>query len=111
MFLANVFLTRHEPLFALMRAIMLGIQGTWFFQIAFVLYGPKPWEDNHANVEFLAIAFAWHLFIFTGVATVLFVAFHRFSGKRNPRESSDQLQEAISDDDYDEDEAISLEAL
>lgn len=108
-FLVDVFLMRHQSLFALMRAILLGIQGTWFLQIAFVLYGPKPWKDTQTNVEFLAVAFAWHLFIFLSVALVLFVVFHRFCGKkRGSRDSRDQLQDSLSDEEV---EAISLETL
>lgn len=106
-FLADVFLTQHQSLFALMRAILLGIQGSWFFQIAFVLYGPKPWKNAQRNVEFLAIAFAWHLFIFISVALALCVAFHRFCRKNYLRDRHDQLQEALSD----EDENNPLESL
>lgn len=109
MFLVDVFLTQHQQLFGLMRAILLGVQGTWFLQIAFVLYGPGRWQDTPSNVEFLSIAFAWHLFIFIFVTVVLLVAFHRFYRKKNPRETGDPLQEALSDDD--EEEAVPLETL
>ena len=108
-FLVDVFSTRHQSLLALMRAILLGIQGTWFLQIAFVLYGPNPWENNKVNVEFLVIAFSWHLFVFISVAIVLFVLFHRLCGKNELRMRHNQLQEALSDDE--EGEAISLEPL
>lgn len=108
-FLVDVFSTRHQSLLALMRAILLGIQGTWFLQIAFVLYGPNPWENNKVNVEFLVIAFSWHLFVFISVAIVLFVLFHRLYGKNELRMRHNQLQEALSDDE--EGEAISLEPL
>lgn len=105
-FLADVFLTREQQsLLALMRAILLGVQGTWFLQIAFVLYGPNPWKNTPSNVEFLAIAFAWHLFIFGAVTLVLVAMFNRFCGKKYTRDN--QLEETISDE---EAERIPLES-
>ena len=95
-FLADVFLTRQQLLFALMRAILLGLQGTWFLQIAFVLYGPNPWKNTPSNVEFLAVAFAWHLFVFLAVALVLVAMFNRFYGKKYTTDN--QLEETISDE-------------
>lgn len=106
-FLADVFSTRHQSLLALMRAILLGIQGTWFLQIAFVLYGPNPWENNKVNVEFLVIVFSWHLFVFISVAIVLFISFHRLCGKNELRIRQNRLRQTLSDDE--EAEAISLE--
>lgn len=106
-FLADVFLTQQQSaLFALMRAILLGVQGTWFLQIAFVLYGPNPWENIPVNVEFLAVAFAWHLFIFLVVALVLVAMFNRFCGGKY-RTRDNQLEEAISDEEV---ESIPLES-
>lgn len=105
LFLVDVFLTRLQTLFALMRAILLGVQGTWFLQIAFVLYGPNPWKNTPSNVEFLAVAFAWHLFIFASVALILVAMFNRFCGKKYTRD--DQLEETISDE---EAERIPLES-
>lgn len=105
-FLADVFLTRElQSLLALMRAILLGVQGTWFLQIAFVLYGPNPWKNTPSNVEFLAIAFAWHLFIFVAVTLVLVAMFNRFCAKKYTR--NNQLEETISDE---EAERIPLES-
>lgn len=104
-FLLDVFLTRLQSLFALMRAILLGVQGTWFLQIAFVLYGPNPWKNTPSNVEFLAVAFAWHLFIFLAVALILVAMFNRFCGKKYTRDN--QIEETISDE---EAERIPLES-
>lgn len=95
-FLADVFSTRQQSLFTLMRAILLGLQGTWFLQIAFVLYGPSPWKNTPSNVEFLAVAFAWHLFIFLAVLLVLVTMFNRFCGKKFPADNL--LEETISDE-------------
>jgi len=95
-FLADVFSTRQQSLFTLMRAILLGLQGTWFLQIAFVLYGPNPWKNTPSNVEFLAVAFAWHLFVFLAVSLVLVAMFNRFCGKKFTTDN--QLEETISDE-------------
>ena len=104
-FLLDVFLTRQQSLFALMRAILLGVQGTWFLQIAFVLYGPNPWQNTPTNVEFLAIAFAWHLFVFVVVALVFVAMFNQFC--RKTYTTDNQLEETISDE---EAERILLES-
>ena len=105
LFLADVCLARRQSLLALMRAIVVGVQGTWFLQIAFVLYGSNPWKDTPSNVEFLAVAFAWHLFVFIAVALVIVAMFNRFCGKKYAR--GNQLEETISDE---EAERIPLES-
>jgi len=87
-----------------MRAILLGLQGTWFLQIAFVLYGPNPWKNTQSNVEFLAVAFAWHLFVFLAIALVLVSLFNRFKKYT----TDNQLEETISDE---EAERILLETF
>ncbi|XP_022797096.1 transmembrane protein 45A-like [Stylophora pistillata] len=96
LFLADVFFTQHQSLFSLMRAVLVAVQGSWFYQIAFVLYGPNPWRNTSTNVEVLSIAFAWHLFIFI-VLSVMFVAVsNRFCGKKYTQDN--QLDEEISDE-------------
>ena len=51
------------PYLSFAKVYLVGLQGTWLFQIAFVLHGPKPWKSIHSNVEFIAIAFALHALI------------------------------------------------
>lgn len=104
LFLADVFFTQNRALFSLMRAILLGVQGSWFYQIAFVLYGPNPWKNTPTNVEVLSIAFAWHLFIFLCLSLVIVAMFNRFCAKKYTRDN--QLDEVISDE---EAESIPLE--
>ncbi|XP_021065533.1 transmembrane protein 45A [Mus pahari] len=58
------FLIKNNPLLELLRCSLLMLQGTWFWQIAFVLYPPKgsaTWNlsDIH-NKMFLSMCFCWH---------------------------------------------------
>ena len=46
-----------------LKAYLLSLQGSWFFQIGFVLFGPNPWKNVPSNVEFVGIAFALHAII------------------------------------------------
>ena len=54
------------PYMGFLKPYLLSLQGTWFFQIAFVLFGQNPWKSNHSNVEVSTILFSFH-------ALVLFV--------------------------------------
>ncbi|KAK3753242.1 hypothetical protein QZH41_004462 [Actinostola sp. cb2023] len=65
------------PVPALSRAFLTSLQGTWFFQIAFVLHGARPWKNSSANVEFVAIAFVWHIFVVAALYLVIFVMAYR----------------------------------
>jgi hypothetical protein len=56
----------HNVLFALMRCAMVLLQGTWFFQVAFILHPPSPsfhhWdEQDHQNLMLATVLFIWHL--------------------------------------------------
>lgn len=108
--LVESFLRQHQLLFSLIRAILTGVQGSWFFQIAFVLYGPNAWKDSPRNVEFLSIAFGWHLFIYVCVALVLFVACHLCCGKIHPHydDRQEQLRDVLLSDE--EEESFPLES-
>ena len=43
------------------RTILVVLLGTWFFQVANVLYGAHPWQDIPSNRAFVAITFSWHI--------------------------------------------------
>ncbi|XP_033633399.1 transmembrane protein 45B-like [Asterias rubens] len=49
----------------IMRYTSTLLQGTWFFQVGTILYWPpsgEPWdEEDHINMMFITVAFAWHL--------------------------------------------------
>ena len=40
---------RHRVLPALGRAFFVLLQGTWLFQISFILYTPEGWPGHHWN--------------------------------------------------------------
>ncbi|XP_053421706.1 transmembrane protein 45A isoform X2 [Nycticebus coucang] len=68
------FLLRGNILVELLRESLILLQGTWFWQIAFVLYplsgGPAWDQTDHDNILFLTICFCWHYalsFIIIGV--------------------------------------------
>ncbi|KAM4619955.1 transmembrane protein 45B [Polymixia lowei] len=59
----EVFLRDHFIL-ELMRSCFFILQGSWFFQIGFVLYplsGPKWDLTLHDNIMFVTMCFCWHL--------------------------------------------------
>ena len=48
----------------LLRCFLVILQGSWFYQIAFALYGPRRWSrKSHAAAMFVPIAFAWHCLV------------------------------------------------
>ncbi|XP_020778601.1 transmembrane protein 45B [Boleophthalmus pectinirostris] len=55
---------RHNIILELLGAGFFILQGTWFYQIGFVLYplsGPQ-WElEQHDNIMFVTMCFCWHL--------------------------------------------------
>ncbi|ELU07918.1 hypothetical protein CAPTEDRAFT_37161, partial [Capitella teleta] len=56
----------HCLLLGLLRCACVLLQGTWFFQVGFVLYPPTPhlhhWdEDDHENMMLATVIFIWHL--------------------------------------------------
>jgi len=67
------------------RTILVVLLGTWFFQVAHVLYGTHPWQDIPSNRAFVAIAFSWHIlgllltFLSSLVVVSVFVTLRRWS--------------------------------
>nr|CAB3267103.1 transmembrane protein 45B-like [Phallusia mammillata] len=64
------------------------LQGTWFWQVAFILYPPngKPWDPaSHTIIEFATLFFAWHLasiIVFVSVLCLLTYHFVRIKVNR-----------------------------
>ncbi|XP_070364660.1 transmembrane protein 45A isoform X2 [Equus asinus] len=66
--------TRTNVIVELLRTSLVLLQGSWLWQIGFVLYPPSggpAWDPNdHDNIMFLTICFCWHYaltFIVIGV--------------------------------------------
>ncbi|XP_046342894.1 transmembrane protein 45B-like [Haliotis rufescens] len=56
---------RHNILAPLARTYFLLLQGTWFWQIAFILFNPiegaSPWkQDDHQHMMIATLYFTWH---------------------------------------------------
>lgn len=71
------------PLLSLVKIYLFSLQGTWFFQIAFVLYGSNPWKNTHGNVEFVAIAFALHALVLFLVQLIAHIICRDLWNKKN----------------------------
>ncbi|XP_017334605.1 transmembrane protein 45A isoform X2 [Ictalurus punctatus] len=55
---------RGNVLLELLRAALSLLQGSWFWQIAFVLYPPSEvkWDQSdHNNAMFITMCYSWHL--------------------------------------------------
>ncbi|CAN7940313.1 unnamed protein product, partial [Ixodes hexagonus] len=69
---------RKSALAALGRAYFGVVQGTWFFQVGFILYNPLPgaqkWVENHHNMMLATAIYTWHLMgalVYVGVLGVV----------------------------------------
>ncbi|XP_070552733.1 transmembrane protein 45B-like [Ptychodera flava] len=69
---------RDDALLPFITTCFMMVQGTWFWQAAFILYPPNgvKWdEDSHANIMFATMAYCWHIaasiFIIAGVYGVV----------------------------------------
>lgn len=52
----------------LLRCFLVVIQGTWFYQITFMLYGPRRWSKKSSAAAMLVpIAFAWHCLVMIAI--------------------------------------------
>lgn len=56
---------RNSPLVTLSRSFLVLLQGTWFWQVGFILYNPNPksipWKQNdHREMMLATMMFAWH---------------------------------------------------
>jgi hypothetical protein len=56
---------RNNVLCPLLRAFFIIFQGTWFWQVGYILYNPigSPWDESvHDNTMLATIVAGWHLF-------------------------------------------------
>ncbi|XP_061595805.1 transmembrane protein 45B [Cololabis saira] len=61
--MAEVFI-RNNVVLELLKAFLFILQGSWFYQIGFVLYplsGPQWDLEQHGNIMFVTMCFCWHL--------------------------------------------------
>ncbi|MEE6520775.1 hypothetical protein FKM82_018724 [Ascaphus truei] len=71
--LIEVFLRNHIVL-ELFRSSLTILQGTWFWQIGFVLYppggGPEWDQSDHDNIMFITMCFCWHYAVALIIMTI-----------------------------------------
>ncbi|XP_070699654.1 transmembrane protein 45B [Pempheris klunzingeri] len=79
---------RDNIILELFGACMFILQGSWFYQIGFVLYplsGPKWDLKLHDNVMFVTMCFCWHLavalLLVYCISSVVWFIVNRFSGR------------------------------
>ena len=54
-------------------SLALILQGTWFIQTGYVLYGPTEWDRKYSgNMEFVIPIFLWHIAIILVIALVIY---------------------------------------
>lgn len=77
---------RHNIILELVGAGLFILQGTWFYQIGFVLFplsGPQWALEEHGNVMFVTMCFCWHLavamLLVTSTCSVVWFTLRRFS--------------------------------
>lgn len=57
---------KNSPLPVFVRILLFFVQGTWFWQVGFILYNPLPgavkWNENdHEAVMIATMMFGWHI--------------------------------------------------
>lgn len=85
--LLEVFI-RDNIILELLRAGLFILQGSWFYQIGFVLYSPSGavWDlEQHNNVMFVTMCFCWHLavamLLVTCTSSMVWFTVKRFSAR------------------------------
>ncbi|XP_028301176.1 transmembrane protein 45A [Gouania willdenowi] len=66
---------RGNILLELLRCTLTILQGSWFWEIGFVLYPPRgpEWDlKDHSNVMFITMCYSWHLAFAMLIVSVLY---------------------------------------
>ncbi|XP_037323733.1 transmembrane protein 45B [Pungitius pungitius] len=79
---------RDNVVLELLRAGLFFLQGSWFYQIGFVLYPPSgpQWDLTlHDNMMFVTMCFCWHIavamLLVAGISSAVLFTVKRFSGR------------------------------
>ena len=89
-----------------LKAYLLSLQGSWFFQAGFVLFGPNPWKNSPSNVEFLGIVFAFHALTWFVIHLICHITCYRCCIEKY------QLNESLSEErSGEEGDCMTLEEL
>ncbi|XP_077161856.1 transmembrane protein 45B-like [Paroedura picta] len=83
--LVEVFLQENIILELFCASLSL-LQGTWFYQVGFVLFPPwggPGWDENdHSNVMFITMCFCWHYVLAICIVAGNYVLVYHFTQKR-----------------------------
>ena len=99
---------RHSILAALSRPYFILVQGTWFWQVGYILYPPFPWsfhwdEEDHGQMMIATTIFIWHLavdfLILLGVGGIVACLQKRYSPYGRPGNSVAMKRLINTDDD------------
>ncbi|KAG5844548.1 hypothetical protein ANANG_G00163660 [Anguilla anguilla] len=92
-----------HPVLELARSSLAILQGSWFYQIGFVLYplsGPEWDQTLHDNKMFITMCYCWHYavaLLITGINySLVYICVQRFIGKARDMEFG--LQKTCSSD-------------
>lgn len=93
---------RDNIILELLGACLFILQGSWFYQIGFVLYplrGPQWDLELHANIMFVTMCFCWHLavalLLVTSTSCVVWFTVNRFG--RKGRDIEIGMRKTLSD--------------
>ena len=87
----------HSLLAGLARSYFILLQGTWFWQVGYILYASsEPWiQDNHDDIMLAKLTFTWHM----GAIFVLQLVIGGFIGRyyscKYELKPSDQVYESL----------------
>ncbi|XP_072885706.1 transmembrane protein 45B [Hemitrygon akajei] len=91
----EVFL-RDNIVLELFRTSLAILQGTWFWQIGFVLYPPgggPEWNVNdHENVMFVTLCFCWHFAAAICIVAISYTLIYGFTQIRSKRDSALEME-------------------
>ena len=93
-------------MYPILRAFFVGLQGTWFLQIAFTAFAPWRHEAHDFGYDVIALMFTWHLSALWICFLIVFYGFERyfkrshefsngFSVEANYERLSEQLSEPV----------------
>ncbi|XP_051896102.1 transmembrane protein 45B [Pristis pectinata] len=92
----EVFL-RDNIVLELFRTSLAILQGTWFWQIGFVLYppngGPEWNENDHGNLMFITLCFCWHFAVAICIVAVSYTLVCWFVQIRSKRASALEMEQ------------------
>ncbi|XP_060702694.1 transmembrane protein 45B [Hemiscyllium ocellatum] len=95
----EVFL-RDNIILELFRTSLAILQGTWFWQIGFVLYppsgGPKWNETDHGNIMFITLCFCWHFAVALTIMAISYTLMYWFVKIKSRKSGAMELGELKS---------------